>query len=151
MIIIRCKQLGCQNDAGINLKTGKPNPYCKEHYEQYLKSNQKGTSVNKTPLSNKTKPTLKPKIKKPVHDVETFILRGDILTVNSSNRTVHLKVDRFTRCVKFNEDVLDVSGNPGRYLLEIKQDGEVIKSLVYTKKYERENDFSKLQKLLSTL
>ena len=144
----KCNIKGCNEETGYNPKTGKPNPLCKKHFKVLSDANIDIKSV--LPPKQQTKSIQKPKpIPKP--KVETFILRGNELTVNSSNRITHHRVDRYTRAVMFNEDVYDRSGNPGRYLLEIKQNGVAFKSLVYTNKQERNRDFAVLQKLLSTL
>ena len=146
----KCQIKGCNEEAGFNPKTGKPNPVCKKHFKALSDANIDVKSILPPKQSKEKKVVTKPK-KDPKPKVETFILRGNELTVNTTNRITHHKVDRFTRAVMFNEDVLDRSGNPGRYLIEIKQNGEAFKSLVYTDKQERNRDFAVLQKLLSTL
>jgi hypothetical protein len=148
----KCQVKGCNEEAGYNPKNGKPNLVCKKHYKVLNDANIEIGSVVARKIGTTTQKTKKQSILKPkAPAVETFILRGNTLTVNSSNKTAHYKVDRYTRAVIFNEDVLDVSGTPGRYLLEIKQGSITIKSLVYKKKHERDNDFAKLQNLLSRL
>jgi len=140
----KCNIKGCNEEAGYNPKTGKPNLLCLKHFQE-VNGNQaksKPTKIN----SSKIQKHQPKKV-----EVETFVLRGNELTVNTSNRITHHKVDRFTRAVMFNKDVLDRSGNAGRYLIEIKQNGVVFKSLVYTDKKKRNNDFTTLQSLLATL
>lgn len=135
----KCKINGCNNETKINSKTGKPNLLCTKHYKESIK----GSSKTKT-YKPKTKKEYKPK-------VETFVLRGNTLTVNLSANVSHIKVDRFTRCMIFNEERQTVSGNYGKYILQIKQGVNILKSIVYFKKHNRDSDFVKLQGLLSKL
>lgn len=148
----KCQIKGCSEEAGFNPKTGKPNAVCKKHFKALTDAGIDIKSVLPPKKESKPKKDVPKKDLKPKKvEVETFILRGNELTVNTANRITHHKVDRYTRAVMFNEDVMDRSGNAGRYLIEIKQNGEAFKSLVYTNKQERNRDFTVLQKLLSTL
>lgn len=156
----QCKIQGCYAEVTTNPKTGKPNLLCYAHYKEVNdtrssttpKAGTSGSKVTKnyklnTPTKYPNKiPKLPVKPKK-----ETFVLRGHTLTINMSNKIAHIPVDRYTRAVKFNEESTDVSGQNGKYVLEIKQGTHVLRSLLYQKKYERDDDFVKVQGFLSRL
>ena len=90
-------------------------------------------------------------IKKSNHRPKTFVLRGNLLTVNLSNTTKKIRVDRYTRAVMYNNDAYDTSGHKKRYHIDIKQGSRTIQGILYNKKYERNNDFQYLQRLLSSV
>jgi hypothetical protein len=156
----RCQIQGCYTEVTINPKTGKANMLCSAHYKEVNGTRSSttpkaGTSKSKVTKNYKlTTPTKYPN-KKPKPPVkpkkETFVLRGHTLTINMANNIAHIQVDRYTRAVKFNEESIDVSGQSGKYRLEIKQGSHVLRSLLYQKKYERDEDFQTLQGLLMTL
>jgi len=138
----KCQIRDCQNEVRYNPKTGEPFKLCLKHFRE---KNSVTTNSNSMKPSAKSS-NLKPKIK-----VETFVLRGNQLTINFRCRIDHIYVDRFTRAVKFNRDGFDVTGQFARYIIEIKQGFEVLSSLAYINKKYRENDFFKLQNLLGSL
>ena len=99
----KCNIKGCMKKRGYNPKTGKPNPVCKKHFKALSGANINIKSVlppKEPKKKSRPKPSPKPKTPK----VETFILRGNELTVNTKNNVTHHKVNRLTRAVMFNED-----------------------------------------------
>jgi hypothetical protein len=142
----KCKIPGCTKEAGVNPKTGKMNAVCKEHFLETRKSTSRITSPGSRPRSNNPK---KPKvaIKKP----ELFVLRGHTLTINYTGTTRHINVDRLTRAVKYNDDRTGTSGKKFHYVIDIKQGIESIGNVLFDTKAERDQQFAKLQALLSSV
>jgi hypothetical protein len=152
----KCKIQGCYNETTINPKTGKSNILCSAHFKEVngtrSSTPKAGTSKPKVTKNFKlTTPAKYPNKKPKPENKTTFVLRGDTLTINMANKIAHISVDRYTRAVKFNEESTDVSGQRGKYILEIKQGTHVLRSLLYQKKHERDSDFINLQNLLMTL
>lgn len=140
----KCKIKGCTNDVSINPKTGKPNALCLKHFKEQQNTNGR---PGLTSPSKKVAPKSKPFKKK----VELFVLRENTLTINYSNTVRHIRVDRYTRAVKYNEDAVGASGNHYKFIIDIKQGNvSIIRVLEDTKK-ERDIEFDRLQQLLSTL
>ena len=150
----KCQIAGCHEEAGYNPKTGKPNPLCKKHFKALSDANIDISSV--VPRKQSTK-TAKPKpFKKPKPEskpkVENFVLRGNELTINTTNSMKHIKVDRYTRAVIFSDDTHhDKSGKVYRYAIAIKQNGSIVEKIGFDNKKERDISFAKLQNLLSSL
>jgi hypothetical protein len=148
-----CQIKNCNNEAGINPKTGFPNIVCRKHFLA-MKNNETGTgrSLPKTQSSKITGPKRKPKDKfKGIPKVELFVLRGHTLTINYTGKTKHINVDRLTRAVKYNDDKEGSSGKTFHYVIDIKQGIETLTNVLFDSKAERDREFAKLQALLSTL
>jgi hypothetical protein len=147
-----CKAAGCSKQTNINPKTGLYNALCFDHFKQQqgTSSDTKGKrpSIDKgSGLKKAPKKTIQPKVKKS----SLFVLRGDTLTINYSHTVRHIRVNMYTRAVKYNEDAIGASGNHFKYIIDIKQGNEsIIRVLMDTKK-ERDTEFDRLQQLLSSL
>jgi hypothetical protein len=140
----KCQIKNCDNDVSINKNTKQPHTVCRYHYERIMSENAGPKQVTKVRTTAK-----KTEEKR---SVETFILRGNLLTVNVENNISNIKVDKYTRAYIYNDDdVVARSGaaDAGRYVLGIKQNGEMVKGIIYKSKKKREIDFIKLQELLS--
>jgi hypothetical protein len=142
----KCQIKYCDNDVSINKNTGHPHTVCRYHYERILSENTGPKQVTKV-RSTVTKP--KPEVKK----AETFVLRGNTLTINVNNTMNNIPVNRFTRAVIFNnDDAVSTSGEKsGKYILAIKQGSDIVRAVIYKSKKTREKDYATIQRLLSTL
>jgi hypothetical protein len=143
-----CKAAGCTKQTNINPKTGLYNALCYDHFKQQSKTPHSKPSIDKkSGLKKAPIKTIQPKVKKS----SLFVLRGDTLTINYSHTVRHIRVNMYTRAVKYNEDAIGASGNHFKFIIDIKQGNEsIIRVLMDTKK-ERDTEFDRLQQLLSSL
>jgi hypothetical protein len=142
----KCQIKNCNNDVSINNNTKNPHTVCRYHYERIISENAGPKQVTKVRTT-----TVKPK--EEIKKAETFVLRGNTLTINVNNTMNNLSVNRFTRAVIFNnEDAVSTSGEKsGKYILAIKQGSDIVRAIMYKSKKTREKDYATIQRLLSTL
>jgi hypothetical protein len=147
----RCQIKGCTNESGINPKTGRSNLLCRDHFMQAaggLKTKPKGLPSSP---KNEKGPKKKPKTSSSAPKVELFVLRGHTLTINYTGKTKHVNVDRLTRAVKYNDDKQGSSGKTFHFIIDIKQGLEIVTSVLFDDKKERDQEFARLQALLSSV
>jgi hypothetical protein len=156
----KCQIKGCNNNTPPGKKL------CTVHYTDIIGNGGKFKPGNK-PGKKKPGPVKGPKgptgyqpgprrknTRKPAPQTpraQTFTLRGHTLTINYSHKVKHINIDRLTRAVKFNEEARGTNGNYYKYTIQLKQGVEVLETMLFESKAERERDFIKLQNILASI
>jgi hypothetical protein len=149
----KCQIEGCNSESYYNHITKESNIVCSYHLKKIKNpTTRTKTLTSKLPAKRGDKPPFA-KSKPAVKTVrpELFVLRGNTLTVNYSGKTMHFKVDRYTRAVKYNADREGSSGKMFHYVIDVKQGSNNITNILFDTKAERDREFAKLQAMLSNL
>lgn len=71
------------------------------------------------------------------------------MTINYSHTTKKITVSMQTRAIMYNAPKTAANGNTYSFVIELKDCGRVLATLLYSKKHERNSEFRRLQSVLN--